>query len=219
MEPPDFHFIEFTEDALRHDFVIVWRTPISEFLHLFSGIGKLLLTISRCNQVSTTELTFLARFSDCRFPYFQTMILCRLGQKRFQLRSASQDSLGVENALEEYDLLGCIDKGLEPFGSYVKQTIYWTMTILHGSQRDGIIADPSAFAKVLQEIFDESAIRIEKSIIREIRKIFALSVNDTETLTRAIAAATEQVVLVSSVRATPLALVTNRRREQNNKLR
>jgi hypothetical protein len=100
--------------------------------------------------------------------------------------------------LEECDLLGCIDRGLEPFGSHVKQTIYWKMMILHCSHREGIINDPSIFVKVLQEIFGASAIGIEKSIVRELRKVFALSVEDRETLTSAIVAARDQVVLVGS---------------------
>ena len=100
--------------------------------------------------------------------------------------------------MEEYDLLGCIDKGLEPLGSHVKQTIYWKMTILHGSQREGIVANPSIFAKVLQEIFGEISMRIEKSIIKELGKVFELSVEDMKTLTSAIVAAREQVVLVGS---------------------
>jgi len=109
--------------------------------------------------------------------------------------------------LEEYDLLECIDKGLEPFGSNVKQTIYWNMTILHGSQRAGLIGDPSVFAKVLEEIFGASAVGIEKSIIREIRKVFKLSVEDRETLKSAIVSATDQVVPVSS-KIQPLAVTT-----------
>jgi len=109
--------------------------------------------------------------------------------------------------LEEYDLLECIDKGLEPFGSSVKQTTYWNVTILHGSQRDGLIADPSVFAKVLEEIFGASAVGIEKSIIREIRKVFKLSVEDRETLTSAIVSARDQVVPVSS-EIQPLAVTT-----------
>ena len=112
---------------------------------------------------------------------------------------------GVEESkLEEYDLLECIDKGLQPFGTHVTQTIYWRLLILHGSQREGIITDPAAFAKMLREIFDESSIGIEKSIIREISKVFTLSDKDSETLATAIVAARGQVVLVSSVRTNPL---------------
>ena len=90
----------------------------------------------------------------------------------------------------------CVDKGLEPFGSHVKQTIYWRMMILHGSQRDGVITNPSVFAKVLGEIFGASAIGIERSIIGEIRKVFDLPVEDRETLTGTIVAARERIIPV-----------------------
>jgi hypothetical protein len=117
--------------------------------------------------------------------------------------------------LEECDLLGCIDRGLEPFGSHVKQTIYWKMMILHGSQRQGVIAHPGTFAKVIEEIMGGSAVGIEKSIIREIRKVFDLSVPKTETLVTAIDAARERIVPVSSERVSPqsIAYEVNARNE------
>jgi len=100
--------------------------------------------------------------------------------------------------LEEYDLLQCIDRGMERFGSYLKQTIYWRMTILYGSQREAVITNPEIFAKTIEEISDGSSVKIERSIIREIRKVFDLPVQDSETLCGAIAAARKQVVLVCS---------------------
>jgi len=100
--------------------------------------------------------------------------------------------------MEEYDLRQCIDKGLEPFGSQVKQTIYWRMLILHNSPQDCVIANPAIFADVMKELFGSSAIGIERSIIREIKKTFDLRMEDAETLTSAIDAAKEQVILVSS---------------------
>ena len=59
--------------------------------------------------------------------------------------------------LEEYDLLQCIDRGLDPFGSHVKQTIYWRMAILHGSSQGGIVANADAFARVLEDLFGDTA--------------------------------------------------------------
>ena len=109
-----------------------------------------------------------------------------------------------QRKLEEYDLMGCIDKGLEQFGSYAKQTIYWRMMILHGSQHDGVIANPSVLANVIKEIMGESSFGIEKSIIREIRKVFDLPVRNTDTLTNAINAAKEMIVPVSTEKAIPL---------------
>ncbi|MGI0091454.1 MAG: hypothetical protein ACREBS_07075 [Nitrososphaerales archaeon] len=100
--------------------------------------------------------------------------------------------------MEEYDVLRCIDKGLEPFGSHVKQTIFWRMAILHDSTQSRVIANPGILSIVLHELLGDSASGIEKSIIKEIRRVFDLSVEESRTLTDAITSATKQVILVSS---------------------
>jgi hypothetical protein len=108
--------------------------------------------------------------------------------------------------LEEYDLLKCIDNGLEPFGSHVKQTIYWRMMILHGSQREAVVAQPAVFVNVLREILADSSIGIEKSIILEITHVFKLKAKDRESLARAIEAAREQIVAVTTEKVGPLSV-------------
>jgi hypothetical protein len=99
----------------------------------------------------------------------------------------------VKNTLEEYDLLQCIDRGLEAFGSHVKQTIYWRVSVRHGSLHNGIVADPKVFVTTLREIFGDSSIGIEDAIIRELEETFSLREHDCIDLALALDAACKQV--------------------------
>jgi hypothetical protein len=99
----------------------------------------------------------------------------------------------VENTLEEYDLLQCIDRGLEAFGSHVKQTIYWRISMRHGSLHNGIAADPKVFVTTLREMFGDSSIGVEDAIIRQLEETFILKDHDCIDLTLALEAACKQV--------------------------
>ena len=101
--------------------------------------------------------------------------------------------------MEAYDLLKCVDNGLDRFGTSVKQTIYWKITILHGSLENAIVENPSIFIGVMREIFRDSAIGVERSIIEEIRNTFNLSEEDTKTLGKTIGLAKEQITPVSNL--------------------
>lgn len=72
--------------------------------------------------------------------------------------------------MEEYDLLQCIDKALDGYGSSVKNAIFWRMAILHNSTRNEVISDPTILARVIEETFGSSTKGIEMSIISEINK-------------------------------------------------
>ena len=102
--------------------------------------------------------------------------------------------------MEEYDLIRCIDKALDQFGSSVKNAIFWRMSILHKSNTSEVISDPAVLTGVIEEMFSDSAPEIEKSIIDEIRKVFDLSFEETSSLAVAVSAARQQVIAtVSSV--------------------
>lgn len=100
--------------------------------------------------------------------------------------------------MEEYDLLQCIDRALDEFGSSTKNTIFWRMTVLHNSNRSEVISDPRIFVGVIEELLGNSAPAIKKAIIREIRKKFDLSMSEVPTLEAAIEVAREQVAGASS---------------------
>ena len=74
-----------------------------------------------------------------------------------------------------YDLLQCVDRGLETFGSNVKQSIYWTLTSKEGISSDRILSSPEAFVRALKEIFGDGYVLAERAIIREMKKTFDLS--------------------------------------------
>ena len=97
--------------------------------------------------------------------------------------------------LEEYDLLQCIDKALDAFGSSVKNAVFWRMTILHNSSRSEVISDPRILVEVIRETFGSGSTAIETSIIQEIRKKFELSSKGTGSLADAITEAKGQVII------------------------
>jgi hypothetical protein len=107
--------------------------------------------------------------------------------------------------MEEYDLLQCIDKGLDQFGTNVKQSIYWKMSILHNYSRNEIIENPDLFLKVIRETLSDSAISVEESIARQIRLKFDLPIENAQDMKRAIVSAKRQLI---NVAATP-SLLTN----------
>ena len=75
--------------------------------------------------------------------------------------------------MEEYDLLQCIDKGLEPFGSNVKQSIFWKMCILHNYSRVEVLDNPELLVNVIRETLGDSSAAVEESVANEITRKFA----------------------------------------------
>ena len=100
--------------------------------------------------------------------------------------------------MEEYDLLQCIDKGLDQFGTNVKQSIYWKMSILHNYSRNEIIENPDLFLKVIRETLSDSAISVEESIARQIRLKFDLPIENAQDMKGAIVSAKRQLINVAS---------------------
>jgi hypothetical protein len=98
--------------------------------------------------------------------------------------------------MEEYDLLQCIDKGLEPFGSNVKQSIYWKMSILHNYSRNEIIESPELLSNVIKETLGDSSEAVEESIIVEIREKFSLPEEESQSVVDAIGNAKKQIISI-----------------------
>ncbi|MDA4112327.1 MAG: hypothetical protein OK439_07280 [Thaumarchaeota archaeon] len=98
--------------------------------------------------------------------------------------------------MEEYDLLECVDKGLDPFGTNVKQSIYWKMSILHNYSRNEIIENPQLLQSVIRETLSDSAISVEESITRQIRLKFDLSTESASDLSEAISNAKKRIINV-----------------------
>ena len=114
--------------------------------------------------------------------------------------------------MEEYDLLQCIDKALDGYGSSVKNAIFWRMTMFHKSSRNEVISDPVIFSRVINEAFGSSAKGIEASIISEINKTFDLSARGVRSLVNAITEAKRQVITTLSPEPFPVAQTQIQRR-------
>ncbi len=96
--------------------------------------------------------------------------------------------------MEEYDLLQCIDKALDSFGSSVKSAIFLRLTMSHNSSRSEVISDPNILACVIAEAFGSGAKGIEMAIIGELRKRFAVSTRGMYSLVEAINDAKKQII-------------------------
>jgi len=97
--------------------------------------------------------------------------------------------------MDTHDLLDSIDKGLDPFGSNYKQMIYWNLLATYrASSGEVIISDPEAFGRAIEELSGSRAERIEQSIIREVRKTFGLSIQESRNIVSTIQAAKEILV-------------------------
>jgi hypothetical protein len=77
--------------------------------------------------------------------------------------------ISEKRMLDDYELMQCIDSGLEKFGPGIKYTVYWRMVVLNQAPNEGIIANPQGFVDALKSIFGKSAKQIEIAITDEIK--------------------------------------------------
>lgn len=77
--------------------------------------------------------------------------------------------------METYDLLQCIDRVLDEFGSSAKQAVYLNLALRKGIPHESMLDNPSALTTALQEVFDESSNVVKRAIVREIRSVFGIS--------------------------------------------
>ena len=73
-----------------------------------------------------------------------------------------------------YDLLQCVDRGLDTFGTNMKQAVYWALTSREAISSDKILSNPEAFVRALEEVFGAGYPLAERSIVREIKRTFEL---------------------------------------------
>ena len=78
--------------------------------------------------------------------------------------------------MEMYDLLQCVDRGLDSFGSNMKQAVYWQLMSKEAISSDRILYNPEAFVRALKEIFGSGYPLAERAIVKEIRRVFQLQV-------------------------------------------
>ena len=76
--------------------------------------------------------------------------------------------------MEIYDLLQCVDRGLDAFGSNMKQATYWALMSREAISSDRILSNPEAFVRALKEVFGSGYPLAERSIVSEIKRTFDL---------------------------------------------
>ncbi len=77
--------------------------------------------------------------------------------------------------MEMYDLLQCVDRALDQFGSNAKQSMYWALMAKEGVSSETIATKPEAFVRTLREVFGaEGSKVVERTIIEEIKDTFDL---------------------------------------------
>ena len=103
--------------------------------------------------------------------------------------------------LDDYEIMQCIDTGLDRFGRGIKYTVYWRMVVLNESPSEGIISNPKGFLTALKSIFGNSAKQIEQAIIDEINTLVGEEDNQqSESLPELISQVRRERLLVQSVR-------------------
>jgi hypothetical protein len=77
--------------------------------------------------------------------------------------------------MEMYDLLQCIERALDKFGSNAKQATYWALMTKEGVSWENILTNPDPLMRVLSEIFGaEGSSLVERQIVKEIKRDFSL---------------------------------------------
>jgi triphosphoribosyl-dephospho-CoA synthetase len=74
-----------------------------------------------------------------------------------------------KEALGDYELMECIERGLNRFGASVKYAIMWRMVVMGEAPKEGILVKPEAFSAALQSIFGVSGMLVERAVLDEVK--------------------------------------------------
>jgi hypothetical protein len=85
-------------------------------------------------------------------------------------RRVSASSFDLQLAEPDAKLLGCIDKGLESFGSTFGKVVYWKLDSFGSLTREQIPNRLDDFVSQLIDMFGDGSKSVERAIIRELRK-------------------------------------------------
>jgi hypothetical protein len=101
----------------------------------------------------------------------------------------------VKTNMEEYDVIQCVDRGLDQGGSQLKQGLYWKIAAFHSSLRACILENPESFVQIVREQFGERSRAIEEAILSELRSVFDLG--KVRDIVAALRYVRDQVISVS----------------------
>lgn len=97
-------------------------------------------------------------------------------------REAQVNVMEDDTTDHDWEILDCIDDGLNAFGEQVKFTIYWKLLIISNVDRRGILENTDILLKTLKETFGFGALVIEKEIISRITAHFNLKNSESAVL-------------------------------------
>ena len=100
--------------------------------------------------------------------------------------------------LDDYELMECIDEGLDLFGSNLRYVVYWRMTILNNLPRGGILTNPEAFVKGLESIYGVASKQIEVAIVKKIIERAGIGSLQSPSLPEAIRCAKRQAQMIQT---------------------
>ena len=75
-------------------------------------------------------------------------------------------------------VLRCIDEGLSSIGTAGRQTIYWYLAQKLDLKRETIPDHPNEFLSALKKLFGQGAGILEKTIVRQLRQTFNVTLGD-----------------------------------------
>lgn len=99
--------------------------------------------------------------------------------------------------MDEYELIECIDDGLNLFGPSLRYTVYWRMFVLHNAPREGILVNPALFVEALHDVFGAGAEQIEIAIVNEMKERFGLQDSTSNSLVEIIESMRKQIALIA----------------------
>lgn len=77
------------------------------------------------------------------------------------------------------DISQCIDVGLDTIGASSKKIVYWYLSQKRNLRREKIPENPSVFLEALKTLFGQGAGILERTITRELRRTFNITMGET----------------------------------------
>jgi hypothetical protein len=76
------------------------------------------------------------------------------------------------------DIYQCIDAGLDTIGTSSKRIVYWYLSQKRNLSREKIPDNPTVFLDSLKTLFGQGAGILERTIIRELRQAFNITLGE-----------------------------------------
>ena len=102
----------------------------------------------------------------------------------------------MQNEEFDFQVLECVTKALDSWGSAVRDKIFWHLFFYCGMKPSEIGEKVDTFAKALEDAFGSDSIEIEKSIAIELKRKFGISKAVPSRLIPVVSAISSKLVVV-----------------------